>query len=122
MYRLLAKTTGALIVAVALATISAGAFARDAADGKCREGDTLKAGDGKDLAVIGTCKVDGTVKDGLYNYGEINIYGKGKLIFSDARIDFWAKSIIVENGGELLAGKDTAPIAGPVTIHLYGKD
>jgi hypothetical protein len=119
---MLAKTTGTLAIAAVLSMVSTGALARDAAPDKCRGGDTLKAGTGKDLLVTGECKVDGKVKDGLYKYGEINIYSGGKLIFADASIDLWAKSIIVENEGSLLAGTETAPIAGPVTIHLYGAD
>ena len=55
----------------------------------------------------------------------MNIYGGGSLTFSDAVIDFWAQSILVENNGSLIAGSPAHPIGtagGLVTIHLYGKD
>jgi hypothetical protein len=47
------------------------------------------------------------------------------VTFSDAVIDFWAQSILVENNGSLIAGSPAHPIGtagGLVTIHLYGKD
>ncbi|MCX5905925.1 MAG: hypothetical protein NTY64_01715 [Deltaproteobacteria bacterium] len=70
---------------------------------------------------------------GTYNYRFVNIYSKnggkteGKLIFKDAAIDFWAKSILVENGGSLIVGSPEDPIGkrninNVVTIHLYGED
>ena len=40
-----------------------------------------------------------------------------------SQIDFWAKNIIVENGGKLIAGTPTAPFgsrANVLTIYLYG--
>ena len=62
-----------------------------------------------------------------YKYNVINIYDGGELIFDDANgtINFWAKAIIIENGGKLTIGTPTAPIgtkdaSTKVTIHLYG--
>ena len=65
---------------------------------------------------------------GAYHYGFVNIHSKGKLIFKDAAIDFWAKSILVENEGSLLAGSPEEPIGKgdivnhKVIFHLYGSD
>ncbi len=82
----------------------------------------LPTGDGGDLIVnTGTC----TVGAGKYLYGNVNIYGGGSLVFTDAKIDFWAKSILVEASGSLIAGTTAAPIGtagGVVIFHLYGKD
>ena len=80
-----------------------------------------------DLVVSGKCEVKG----GTYYYGNINIIKDGTLKFDDALTDFWAKSIIVEKGGSLIAGTEKAPIGtngkGPggttnavVTINLWG--
>ena len=66
---------------------------------------------------------------GTYVYGNINIIGpKGWLEFREPTtkgsvVNFWAKNIIVENGGTLTAGTATAPYgsrAGVLTIYLYG--
>jgi hypothetical protein len=67
------------------------------------------------------------VAAGVYNYGFVNIHSGGRLIFADAAIDFWAKSILVENEGTLIVGTPEDPIgknniANKVTIHLYGDD
>lgn len=73
-----------------------------------------------DLEVNGnTCVVDGTAANGTYVYRNVNIWGGGKLNFADAKIDFHAHSILVENGGTLQAGA-SAPVVGPITIWLYG--
>ena len=55
-------------------------------------------------------------------FGNVNIIAGGTLNFLDGGdTHFWAKSILVENGGTLSAGSLTAPIKnGRVTIHLYG--
>ncbi|MBP7231854.1 MAG: G8 domain-containing protein [Syntrophaceae bacterium] len=70
--------------------------------------------------------------EGTYVYSYVNIYGEfdkdgmpvvgkeGKLIFKDAKIDFWAKSILVENGGNLIIGSPDEPVKNKITIHLYG--
>jgi hypothetical protein len=55
----------------------------------------------------------------------VNIVNHGSLNFDDKKIDFWAKSILVEFGGALTAGTPDDPIGkkgGEVTIHLYGTD
>lgn len=73
-----------------------------------------------DLEINGTaCVVDGKVNGGTYVYRNVNIWGGGTLTFNDAKINFHAHSILVENGGSLLAGV-SAPVVGPVTIWLYG--
>lgn len=82
-----------------------------------------KLADGtQDLEVTtGTC----TVPAGTLKYKNVNIYRGGGLNFSDANIDFWASSILVEDGGSLTAGTRATPIGtngGTVTIHLYGAD
>ena len=84
-------------------------------------GGPLAPGRGGDLEVTGPCSVSG----GTYQYRNVNIYGGGALTFSDAVIDFWAQSILVENHGSLIAGSAAHPIGtagGLLTIHLYGKD
>jgi cell migration-inducing and hyaluronan-binding protein len=83
----------------------------------------LPPGTGGDLIVSGpgTC----TVNAGTYLYHNVNIILGGTLLFTDAKIDFWAESILVENTGSLIAGKTFTPIGtagGLVTFHLYGPD
>jgi hypothetical protein len=76
---------------------------------------------GTDLLVKVPCQVGA----GTYQFGNVNIIAGGSLIFADATIDFWATSILVENGGSLIAGSPTAPIGtqgGVVTIHIYGPE
>jgi hypothetical protein len=86
-------------------------------------------GDGEDLEVVGECIVGG----GTYTYGNVNIFGIGKipgiLQFRDATTTFSAKSILVENNGYLLAGWSSMlgkpePIGrhsgSTLTIRLYG--
>jgi hypothetical protein len=93
----------------------------------------LQPGAGEDLEVTGDCQVTGQVGGGTYWYRNVNIYTKpqsnigGTLSFWDAVINFHAQSILVENGGSLIAGSatDDAPIGregGRLTIYLYGKD
>jgi hypothetical protein len=91
-----------------------------------------KVQDGGDMVI----KVDCTVEAGIYKVGNVNIIKGGTLRFADATIDFWAKNILVESGGSLIAGalpddpkepcKDPQkrPIgcSGVVTIYLYGQD
>jgi len=91
-------------------------------------GGAIDPGDGtKNLAIIGACTASG----GLYQYKNVNIYKDvqgggaadgGSLTFTDATgaINFWANSILIENNGALIAGSQTAPFMGPLTIHLYG--
>ncbi|HEX8896387.1 MAG TPA: G8 domain-containing protein, partial [Terriglobales bacterium] len=90
-------------------------------DSRTCTGGPLAPGSGGDLEVTGPC----TVGAGTYQYRNVNIYGGGSLIFSDAVIDFWAQSILVENHGSLIAGSGSHPIGaagGLLTIHLYGND
>ena len=82
---------------------------------------------GTDLVVKGgTCVVDGSTPSGEYMYHNINIVKGGVLQFNDAKIDLYAANIIIENKGTMRAGTVDpntgviTPIAGPLTIHLYG--
>ena len=85
--------------------------------------------DGADLIITGPR--DCLVGAGTFKLGNVHILEGGTLRFADANIDFWAKNILVEKGGSLLAGvfkndkgeETITPIAnGVVTIHLYGAD
>ncbi|HWF66673.1 MAG TPA: chitobiase/beta-hexosaminidase C-terminal domain-containing protein, partial [Acidobacteriaceae bacterium] len=103
--------------------VTVATYTIDSGSGKvetCSTG-VLPAGDADtDLEVNGnTCVVDGTAANGTYIYRNVNIWGGGKLNFADAKIDFHAHSILVENGGTLQAGA-SAPVVGPITIWLYG--
>ena len=94
-------------------------------------GGTLPPGDGtKDLRISQPCNV-GNGTDKIYQYKNVNIVNNGILTFMDegegSDIHFWAKSILVESGGSLIAGTDTDADAfgakgGTLTIHLYGSD
>jgi hypothetical protein len=95
---------------------------RRRADSFCPSGNLLP-GDGGPLEITTPC----TVAAGTYSYGFVNIHSGGELNFQDANIDFWATSILVEDGGNLTAGTPTRPIGSDnatntVTIHLYGAD
>ncbi len=85
-----------------------------------------------DLIVIGDCHVKSLPSPNYY-FGNVNIVvtstGKvGRLIFDEPEVggtNFWAKSILVQNGASLLAGTDgttVTPIVNTVTIHLWGAD
>ncbi|MBW1780782.1 MAG: G8 domain-containing protein [Deltaproteobacteria bacterium] len=83
----------------------------------------LNPGTGEDLVVDHTYYVD----KGTYQYGFIHIVKGGSLIFRDADIDFWARSILVENGGSLMVGSSENPIGSAdinhvITFHLYGAE
>ncbi len=91
----------------------------------------LGMGGGADIVINKRCNVG----SGNYNYGNVNIIAGGSLVFQElipnVKIDFWAKAILVENGGGLFAGADpqshaaTPPfgsMGGVLTIHLYGMD
>jgi hypothetical protein len=89
----------------------------------------LTSGDAStDLLVTGPCEV----KAGPYTFRNVNIYSGGSLNFDDepSGIDFFAESILVENGGAFVAGSAAAPIGttcsggkcGTVTIHLWGAE
>jgi hypothetical protein len=89
--------------------------------GSTREA-SLPKGTGNNLVVRGKCAVD--KNNETYKYGDVNIIDGGTLTFKDVKVDFWAKNIVVENNGSLLAGVD-APIGtagGKLTIHLVGAD
>jgi hypothetical protein len=94
-------------------------------------GGQLPAGTGQDIVINHPC----TVRMGTYNYGNVNIIAKGSLVFEEnvrgEKIDFWAKSILVENGGSLLTratgvvspySEQFGIFGGVLTIHLYGAD
>ncbi len=91
-------------------------------------GDPLGPGNADtDLVVTGgTCVVDGSAPSGKYMYRNINIIKNGVLQLNDAKIDLYAANIIVENMGTMRAGTvdsstgKITPVAGPITIHLYG--
>src|SRR5262249_21296356 len=97
-------------------------FGNDAA-ADC-SGGQLQPGNGEDLVVDSHCTVRTA---GLYQYRNVNIIANGILEFKEAPnadIHFWAKSILVENDGSLIAGTPN-PIGtqnGTLTIHLYGSD
>ncbi len=105
-----------------LASFMGYGYNAEAAD-SCANG-ILAPGTGDDLLVTGSC----TVGAGTYHYGNVNIIEGGTLQFIEstkAETDFWAKSILVENGGSLIAGRQAEPIGthnGVLTIHLYGSD
>ncbi len=84
----------------------------------------LPAGTGGDLTVTkGECTVGGNVP---FKYRNVNIYDGGKLTFLDGRtadIQFYARSILIENKGSLVAGsasKRFGSLGGKLTIHLWG--
>lgn len=89
-------------------------------------GNHLPAGSSTtDLQVTGPCEV----KAGTYTFHNVDIFSRptqnsrGTLSFDDAKIDFYAESIVIENRGSLIAGSPTQPIGkngGVVTIHLWG--
>ncbi len=104
-----------------LVTIFSGrALAMTCNGGKLTSGDATT-----DLQVTGPCEVTA----GTYTFHNVNIYSTdpgvtpgGTLTFDDAKIDFYAENIIVENFGSLIAGAPN-PIGtagGALTIHLWG--
>jgi hypothetical protein len=100
---------------------------------ECTAGNTLtpdseKENFGKDKVIDKTVCLDiGKGGNGTFYYRYVNIHSGGKLIFKDTTIDFWTKSILVENNGSLMAGTPGKPIGTSdpkniVTFHLYGPD
>jgi cell migration-inducing and hyaluronan-binding protein len=97
--------------------------------------------DPPDLKVTGDCNVR-LGADRKYFYKNVNIVRDGELRFrestysgpngpQDSKTDFWASSIIIENGGSMIA--DGGPFmpgsmlpfgyyGGVLTIHLYGRN
>ena len=76
-----------------------------------------------DLLITAPCNVTA----GEHMYRNVNILNNGELTFLDegAETKFWAKSILVESGGSLIAGTNSAAGAfgankGKLTIYLYG--
>ena len=67
-------------------------------------------GQPEDMLVTSLCLVTGT----SITLGRVNIVNGGKLVFVEPAVfrrtptgqDFWASAIIIENGGEMLAGVD----------------
>ena len=84
----------------------------------------LTPGDGtKDLLISARCDVPA----GVFLYQNVNIIKNGVLNFADTggETHFWAKSILVESDGTILAGNEQTPFGtnkGVLTIHLYGMD
>jgi hypothetical protein len=89
---------------------------------------------GDDLLIDTYCRVASST---VFRYGNVNIVQGGALVFEEqaswrnVRIDFWAKSILVEYGGYLIAGSPDKPFGraadktytdNTLTIHLYGKE
>ena len=123
------KSTATTLI-FTLPLVAALALHSGAADAQLRPvgctgpGNTLQqpAVPGVDLIINKAC----TVNVGTYKFGNVNIVKGGTLKFTDAVIDFWAASILVENGGTLTAGALPDPPIGTnngrLTIHLWGKD
>ena len=109
------------------------AFAREpdnCPDGKLGPGDKANP---PDLVVSGVCRVGGSE----HYFNNVNILSghkpgqsvtQGKLIFEEGAKSstfFYARSILVENGGSLEAGTQEKPFGsegGTLVINLYGKD
>ncbi len=113
-----------IAAAFVIATIVTGGGSSDALAATCTG--MLPSGSGEDLEVTGACLVKASST--AYQYGNVNIYGGGKLIFEDGTTTFWASSILVEKDGSLLAGVDEHGNVKPIgttpgavlTIYLYG--
>jgi hypothetical protein len=123
-----AMLSAALVLAISPPARASRARLGGKADDRC-PGGNLDSGHGQDIVIDTPC----TVNAGTYHYGDINILEGGSLLFTDSVINFWTKSIIIQNGGAMLAGvanpgqatEQIVPIGtagGLVTIHLYGKD
>ncbi len=90
---------------------------------ECGEGgaQSMPAGDyNTDLHIVGQCNADGVNGGGIYKYHWIFIHNNGVLTLSNMKLDVYASSILVLNGGTLQAGSPTDPITAAVTIHLWG--
>ena len=89
---------------------------------RCTTGTLPEGGPDTDLVIAHqSCTVDGSHL--RYLYRDVNILDGGSLLFKDTTINFFAESIVVQNGGSLIAG-DSSPIGtnpgAVLTIHLYG--
>jgi hypothetical protein len=127
-----AVTRGTVAIALFGAIIIAGSTRVQALGGPECPGGIVPPGNGTtDLVISHECHVGGGIP---YKYKHVNIVSDGKLnvgslIFDEAdatlnlRIEFFATSILVENGGTLMAGTPAKPFGtrgGVLTIHLYG--
>ena len=113
------KILCAVAVAAAVLATTHPAHAREGTAVKC--GDKFDAGkdyetlekrtDGKDLWVLGNCRVPA----GAYTYGDVNIYGKGTLTFQD--------EVVEKRGDRLHRGDDPAVrrgVAFPIQVQHGG--
>ncbi|HZD32082.1 MAG TPA: hypothetical protein VE779_10530 [Candidatus Angelobacter sp.] len=90
-----------------------------------------------DLLVEGVCNLNGTPDANnrlLYVFHNVNVVNGGKLVFHDGYdTDFYAESILIENGGKLVAvstqlgflpqvrqGVAALPYQKRLTFHLWG--
>jgi hypothetical protein len=129
-----AMAVGLLLMAAGLTLPTGVARAQRGGTQSCLGGTLAQTQDGSDdLIVKGTVKdgvlvpLDCQVGAGIYKFRDVRILDRGILRFTDAKIEFWAANILVENGGSLIAGSDKTPIgtqdlANVVTIKLYGAD
>lgn len=125
----LSRLSGILILATAFAIAPQIAAA---ADPPCTKKNPVMpaGGTNEDLVVNSKC----IVPEGSYTFKNVNIIDGGTLIFMDGKTDFYAKSILIENGGTLVAGYDVTDRSNPkptpigtkpgavLTIHLYGME
>ena len=103
----LTRLSGILIVAAAIAI---GPSIADAAE--CtKKNSVLPAGGApnEDLVVSAKC----SVPEGSYTYKNVNIIDGGTLNFADGKTDFYAKSILIEKGGSMVAGYDVTDPTNP---------
>lgn len=88
-----------------------------------------------DLVVDRPCtlQADSGLLSGTWKYGVVNIIEGGSLhVPSNLHVDFWAQSILIQNGGSFTVGnidpatKHIIPLGGllgtRLTIHLYGAE
>ncbi len=123
----MARKIAGLLVALTCAFWAAAAAAETDCNGGPLPTQGLMKPDGApqpNLVITGSCNV---VPGGEYLYGNVNILDGGVLNFSEtiaSRTNFWASSVIIENGGIMKAGTPQKPFGidgGILTIHLYGK-
>jgi hypothetical protein len=126
------------VIILLVLTASIAAWLTDAAAAVTCNGTLPVGGGGQDLNVTGPCVVAGGTgtEPTVYQYGNVNIYvndptqstASAYLKFADAKVDFWAHSILVENKGQLLAGVDEKGVRTPIgtaggqlRIYIWGK-
>jgi hypothetical protein len=106
-----ALLAGAVLVATCNAAL--------AQSGGCSTGKLRQGGAGENIQINRDCKVSARDSGpGEFNYGAVTIQAHGRLVFDDANIEFKAKSIVIQNGGELMrapnrrrSARPTRPIA-----------